>query len=63
MKQAPLVMSREEAAYYLGMGDDLAEFDSVVGKEMPKPLWWIRGKPMWSRDEIDRAIDALPYAD
>lgn len=52
-------MSREEAAYYLGL-DDADEFDATVGKEMPKPRVRVNGKPYWDRRELDRAFDALP---
>ena len=62
MTEAPRYMNRKQATYYVGMEDDVEEFDRAVGKEMPKPRLSINGKPMWDRHEIDAALDALPEA-
>jgi hypothetical protein len=57
-------MTVEEAAYYVGFGDDdVDDFWQLVALgQMPKARFKVDGRPMWDRREIDRALDALPYA-
>jgi hypothetical protein len=50
-------LSRVEAAYYVGVGENL--FDAMVHDErLPKPARF-NGRVVWDRFNLDKALDQL----
>lgn len=55
---APRGLRREQAAAYIGISP--AKFDECVAEgSMPKPKRSL-GVPLWDRDRLDEAFEALP---
>mgnify|MGYP002479698744 CR=1 FL=1 len=58
MGMAPIGLSREEAAAYIGVSD--RKFDAMVDDgRMPSPKV-VDGRRIWSRTALDKAFAALP---
>lgn len=56
----PGLLSREEAANYLGISVETLSREKAAGRIKSKLL---RGKYLYSREDLDRYIADLPYGD
>jgi excisionase family DNA binding protein len=56
----PALMSRDQAAEYLGISPSTLSREKAAGRIRSKV---IRGMYMYSREDLDRFIDALPYGE
>ncbi len=54
----PALLTREEAAEYLGVSVETVSREKAAGRIKSKVL---RGKYLYSRDDLDRYISDLPY--
>lgn len=68
MPFVPRGLSRAQAAAYVGIGTTM--FDELVEDGTLPPPFRLRGRKIWDRFRLDRAIDGLqpdaapdPYAD